>query len=239
MSELIVVRHGQASFLSDDYDKLSALGREQSRHLGRYWASQELIPTHMIVGPRRRQQETADALRETLSAASISLPELIRDDRLDEFDWDGLKRYADSTLSRQDTKVAAHKKAFESADSPVAKRREIQHYMEAIMARWVEGSFHEDGLETWAEFCSRVEVAIHAHMAETPRGSRVALFTSGGVAAVAAGRVLGLTAPKMVGLIWTLRNSATVEFLYHGDRISMSAFNSAPHLPDRADWTYR
>ena len=37
MSRLFLVRHGQASFLSDDYDRLSPLGLEQSRRLGQHW----------------------------------------------------------------------------------------------------------------------------------------------------------------------------------------------------------
>ena len=38
MSRLFVIRHGQASFLADDYDQLSPLGEEQGRALGAYWA---------------------------------------------------------------------------------------------------------------------------------------------------------------------------------------------------------
>ena len=34
MSELVLVRHGQASFFSDDYDQLSPLGELQSQTLG-------------------------------------------------------------------------------------------------------------------------------------------------------------------------------------------------------------
>lgn len=239
MSELIVVRHGQASFLSDDYDRLSELGKAQSYQLGCYWSAQDLRPTAIVVGPRRRHRETAEALLRPLREGGMELPESIRDDRLDEFDWDGLMRYANSTLSQVDTHVAAMKAAFDGAAEPQAKRRHIQHYMEAVMAKWVAGAFHEEGLETWGEFCSRVETAVRVHTANAPRGSRVVFITSGGVAAVTAGRILGLSAEKTVGLIWTLRNSALVEYLYHGDHYSLSSFNNAPHLPERAQWTYR
>ena len=37
MSVLYVVRHGQASFFTDNYDQLSPKGVEQSRLLGKYW----------------------------------------------------------------------------------------------------------------------------------------------------------------------------------------------------------
>ena len=36
MGTIYLVRHGQASFGSDDYDQLSPLGEEQSWHLGQW-----------------------------------------------------------------------------------------------------------------------------------------------------------------------------------------------------------
>ena len=36
MSQIILVRHGQASFLERDYDKLCANGEAQSGLLGKY-----------------------------------------------------------------------------------------------------------------------------------------------------------------------------------------------------------
>jgi len=38
MSEIFFVRHGQASFGSDDYDRLSPLGVRQAKILARYLA---------------------------------------------------------------------------------------------------------------------------------------------------------------------------------------------------------
>lgn len=239
MSELILVRHGQASFLSGDYDRLSELGAKQARRLGAYWAEQDLLPTRLVVGPRKRHRQTAEALAATLADAGAACPEPVWDERLDEFDWDGLFRYANSTLSANDPDVAEHKASFEAAESVDEKRRAIQHYMEAVTAHWARGTIFEEGLETWREFCSRVAVAVRVHTADAGRGSRVVLVTSGGVAAAAAGRVLGLGPEKTLGLIWTLRNGALVEFLFNGDRISLSSFNNAPHLAEQRYWTYR
>ena len=39
MSVIYLIRHGQASFGTDNYDQLSALGREQSAILGSYFAA--------------------------------------------------------------------------------------------------------------------------------------------------------------------------------------------------------
>lgn len=239
MSELIIVRHGQASFLSGNYDQLSELGVEQARRLGEFWAAQGTHTTRFVVGPRKRHRQSADAILMVLNAANLAPTEIAEDDRLDEFDWDGLFRYANSTLAERDPAIGALKHAFESAPDITAKRRTIQHYMEAVTAQWAAGTFHEDGLETWDEFRSRVHIAVTLHTRDLPSGSRVVLVTSGGVAAVSAGHVLGLDAPRTLGLIWTLRNGALVEYLFGGDRISLSSFNNAPHLTEARHWTYR
>ncbi|MFQ5527850.1 MAG: hypothetical protein ACE5GX_16530 [Thermoanaerobaculia bacterium] len=42
MSRVLLVRHGQASAGSADYDRLSELGERQSRLLGRHWAGHGL-----------------------------------------------------------------------------------------------------------------------------------------------------------------------------------------------------
>ena len=75
MSTLWVVRHGQASFFEDDYDRLSALGEEQARRLGALWAKRELKFDQVYCGPRVRHVETARLAGEQLSAAGIPWPE--------------------------------------------------------------------------------------------------------------------------------------------------------------------
>lgn len=239
MSELIIIRHGQGSFMTGNYDQLSALGEEQAHRLGACWAGLGLRVDRLVIGPRKRHQQTAEAMLGPVNAADLVPGEILHDDRLDEFDWDGLFRYANSTLSRRDPEVDALRRAFEEAPDLLGKRRTIQHYMERVMALWAQGAFFEEGLETWDAFRSRVAAAVRQHMADLPKGSRVALVTSGGVAAAWTGHILGLDAPRTQDLIWTLRNGALVEFLFGGGRISLSAFNSAPHLDERRLWTYR
>lgn len=239
MSELIIVRHGQASFLSGDYDQLSELGVEQARLLGEFWAARNLCPTHFVVGPRKRHRQTADAILAAMAAEGMAPGEIVAEQRLDEFDWDGLFRYTNSTLAARDPAIGALKHAFETAPDISTKRSTIQHYMEAVTTQWAAQAFHEEGLETWDEFRSRVDVSVQLHTQNLPRGSRVVLVTSGGVAAASAGSILGLDAARTLGLIWTLRNGALVEYLFGGGRISLGSFNNAPHLPNPAQWTYR
>jgi len=58
MGELIFVRHGQASFGAQSYDKLSPLGEEQVQLLAAHWRE-----TGEHSGALLRQRETAQILR--------------------------------------------------------------------------------------------------------------------------------------------------------------------------------
>jgi len=57
MAQLLLIRHGQASYGEVDYDRLSEKGREQACALGRHLAGAKLDA--LFAGPLRRQQETA------------------------------------------------------------------------------------------------------------------------------------------------------------------------------------
>jgi broad specificity phosphatase PhoE len=56
MGILFLVRHAQASFLEQNYDKLSALGEAQACHLGEYWARRKILFDRVCAGPRVRQE---------------------------------------------------------------------------------------------------------------------------------------------------------------------------------------
>ncbi len=64
MSVLYLIRHGQASAGSGDYDRLSSLGEDQSRALGELWAGRGLTFDRVFVGPLRRQRQTCEAVTE-------------------------------------------------------------------------------------------------------------------------------------------------------------------------------
>ena len=59
MGQLLLVRHGQASWGNEDYDVLSPLGWEQSRMLGTALGERGLSPEVVVQGGMRRHRETA------------------------------------------------------------------------------------------------------------------------------------------------------------------------------------
>jgi len=238
MSTLYLVRHAQASFLSDDYDRLSPLGHEQSKRLGAYCAGRNLRFDRAIVGPRRRHRETAERVAESYQAAGLEFPSLELMPGLDEFQADAMVTHSVGTLSNRYAHLRHLHEAFKAAEDSHTRHRGFQKFMEALTLLWAREEFDAPGLDPWPKFCSRVGAALDELCAGAASGSRIIVFTSGGPAAVAVQKALALSPEKTLELIWMLRNTALVEFLFSGPRFTLSAFNALPHLePDL--WTYR
>ena len=59
MGAIHLIRHGQASWESDDYDQLSELGYKQAGWLGQSWESSGFEPTWSVAGSLKRHAQTA------------------------------------------------------------------------------------------------------------------------------------------------------------------------------------
>src|SRR3954447_25182841 len=75
MGVLMLVRHGQASFGTDDYDVLSSRGVRQSRRAAEILAGYGVAPTTLIHGGMRRQRETAEEMLHGAPAWELPLEE--------------------------------------------------------------------------------------------------------------------------------------------------------------------
>ena len=62
MALLTLVRHGQAAFLEQNYDRLTPLGERQARLLGEYWLRTSTTFDQVYRGPAERRVDRAIAL---------------------------------------------------------------------------------------------------------------------------------------------------------------------------------
>jgi broad specificity phosphatase PhoE len=230
MSVLTLVRHGQASYLEADYDRLSPLGEEQARRLGAYWRRLGVRFDLVFSGPRRRHLRTAEI---------AGWPDPVVLDELDEYPAMELMAAVLPGLAERDPRIGALAAALAAANGGPERIRRADRLLRAVTERWAAGEVHAPGLESWDGFCDRVRRAVGVMRARAPKSSRTVAFTSGGPLAATAKIALGLTPRAALDLTWSPRNSALAEFLFSGDRFSLSSFNSLPHLDDPALWTYR
>jgi broad specificity phosphatase PhoE len=239
MARLFLVRHAQASFLQENYDELSALGETQGRLLGEYWARRNVVFDRACTGPCVRQKDTAKLICDEYGKTGLNFPAPLVLPEFDEYQGEAVLARGLPRLLETNARVRELHREFQSSAGSGERRANFQKLFEAVIAEWVRGVIPLPGVETWSEFCSRVNLGLSKILANGSRGERVAIVTSGGPIAVAMQRALNLSPQHTLQVSWMSRNSSWSEFLYAGDRFTLSAFNNHAHLDDAAMLTYR
>jgi broad specificity phosphatase PhoE len=239
MSILTLVRHAQASYMSDDYDRLSPLGEQQARKLGQFWARHGLIFQQVFHGPAQRHIRTMEIAAEEVTRAGLpwSAPEAIRE--LDEFDGYQMMKTIVPILIERDEQVRRLHDDFRTNQESAEAGRLLQKLFEEAARHWCAGEFHVAEVESWSQFRARITHAINRIRALTPKSTSTVVFTSGGPIAATLAEVLCLPPHKAIEFVWLSRNCSWSEFVFSGDRFSVSAYNSFPHLDSRSLLTYR
>jgi len=210
MAELVLVRHAQAAFGTDDYDRLTELGHRQARWLGEYFAERAIAFDRVVTGSLRRHKET-------LAGIAEALPELPAADIRP-----GLNEY------QADVLLAAHLagRGLPPLEHAGDRRGHFRVLREALYA-WVDGTLEADAHPAFAEFEAGVRQALEAarHGAE-----RVLVVSSGGPISSAIGAVLGVAPRTVVDLNLQTRNTGLSELRAGVRRSHCVSFNAVPHL---------
>ena len=239
MSLLTMVRHGQASYMSADYDKLSPMGEEQAVKLGQFWVRHEWTFDRVFHGPAKRHIRTMELAGAQVKDAGLPWPKPELLTAFDEFDAYSMMKLMVPQLVEVDDEVRARNQAFvDHQDSPEAGRL-LQLLFEAVAHHWCTDKFATPGVETWSQFRERITAAVMQLRSSAPRSSHTAVFTSAGPIAATVASALDLRPNKSIEFVWLSRNCSYSEFLMSGDRFSLSSFNSFPHLDDKRYLTYR
>lgn len=239
MSRLFLVRHGQASFLERNYDKLSAKGEEQSRILGTYWAGLKVCFDHVYSGPRVRQRETARIVGEAYKAAGLLWPEPVVLEAFDEFRAEAVMERCLPELVETDSDIRKMHQAFQGARTRPEQFKTFQQMFEVVIGRWADGKLPLEGIEPWADFSLRVQHGLAQLSANGSRGQQIVIFSSGGPVGVAMQRALDLSTEATLKAAWMVRNCAYSEFLFSVGRFTLSSYNATPHFTDPEFLTHR
>lgn len=236
MSTLFLVRHGQASFKSDNYDQLSPLGETQARILGHHWATFSMKFDRVYVGPLQRHRQTHEAIVSAYQENGLHLPEPESLPELDEHPGVEIMKHALPKLAQEDPVIKA------AIDIPeTSEAEEYKRYMktfERVMQLWVRNELNVNGFQSWASFQAQAQQALEKIMAANSGGKTVVAITSTGPIAVAVGGALNLENEQILDLSWNVRNASYAEFKFSGKRLSLSTFNAASHFQQAELLTY-
>ena len=241
VTTLVLVRHGQASYLEgDSYDRLSPLGERQARLLGAYWGRLGVRFDAVYSGPAERHRRTAEIAAAAAAEHGLGWPEIRILEEFDEFPGEEIMRKLGPLLLERHAHIRDMFAAFENARDKQERKRTLDRLFYEVALRWVDGEVSSPEVESWTEFYARVEKAVEEALRAVQPGGRVVVFTSGGPTAVAASLALDIPARKTLELAFSPRNASFTEFFVTRGSLRLSAFNCYPHLDGRRELlTYR
>jgi broad specificity phosphatase PhoE len=211
MGRVHLVRHGQASLGSEDYDRLSERGAQQCRALGEFWHARSHRFGAVMRGSLKRHRQSLEAV----SSALPNLPEATVWPTLDEYDSEAL--IASVTTA---SAVGVHDEE--------SVRRHFRWLREALVA-WIAGRTNPEGMPSFAEFSAGVSEALrHAHT--VARDADVLVISSGGPISTALMQVLGAPPERLIALNMRMRNSAISTLVSTASGFELEGYNALPHL---------
>ena len=224
MSMIYMIRHGQASFGKDDYDRLSPLGKSQARILAQHLLNTGFHPHAVYSGTMARQTATAQEVLSAYRVAHRNVPDLEMLSGFNEYDTAAIVTALFPHMAKDDPSLNDElPKMYTSSLS-------FKRVFEGAMLRWVTGEFDTPEIETWEALKARVAGSLRLIMERHGRGSAIAVFTSGGAIAASLAHVLGISGEHAIRLNWQLVNSSVSRFMYNEKRITLAGFNTITHL---------
>jgi len=228
MSQLILVRHGQAGQDPQHYDQLSALGEIQAQRLADYWLSHEQHFDFVCCGTLVRQRRTLETVEERFRQNSRPLPQRAEWAELDEYRFDALLTGLKAIAPQAPTLVALE-------EMPSDRRRWIPALRTALLA-WSDGQLDDVVPEPYGQFRERVERMSTKLAAAAQTASRLLVISSGGVISAFVQSALRAPPQAAVDLNLALMNCAASQLrLDSSGNWRLQSFNAMAHLSAPAD----
>jgi broad specificity phosphatase PhoE len=231
-----MVRHGQASFGEENYDRLSPKGSEQSRLLADFFLKTGLTFDALYSGAIDRQRQTVREIISLYDESGLGMPEPKVMTEFDEYDSKAIVTSEIDGLIAEDQTIAL------DLDHMYTDKKAFQRVFEKVMLRWVMGRYDKPGVETWAEVQRRVRAGFVRVMEENGRNKLILVIASGGTISAAVQFALGISDAETIQLSWQIVNTSVTRFMYNNQRITLQSFNTFSHLEltERSDLiTYR
>lgn len=220
MATIYLFRHGQASFGSDDYDKLSPLGERQATLLGEYLRECGITLDAAYSGNLLRQRQTAElAIASQAEQVSHHI-----DPRFNEINNDEHLEYL------LDPAMEANPGLRAIVDRGLSSSKDYQKVIDAVFNYWVSPQCDEPRIQSWADYSGKARAAMQELMAKEGAGKTVGVFTSGGTIATLVAQVLGLTGEQTYQFYEPIFNCSVTQIFYSGSRASLSYFNDRSWL---------
>jgi broad specificity phosphatase PhoE len=212
MATLYLVRHGQASFKAENYDRLSELGYRQSGWLGEYFAERGIRFSRAVCGTLERQRATARAVPRAMGQA------------IQAEEHAGWNEYPSDAIYR------AHLGGDWAKARAKDDVRAFYRALKAGLAAWSEDRLPGPLPDTWTSFGERIGAAMRAACAGLPEDACVLAASSGGAIGRGVADLLQAPAQTAIELNLQFRNAGFCEIFFSPRSTRLVSFNAIPHL---------
>ena len=224
MAALYLIRHGQASFGTHDYDRLSSLGVRQAQWAGQYLRAIAGRAVRIVSGSLVRHRDTAAEIARCQAVVRVETVPIQIDERLNELDLEALIAQLVSSLQDVDGTLAT------LVSEASTSRSSYQKLVKRVFVHWQTLSEPMHPLECWSTFSSRVSAALADLISTSRPGETTIVVTSGGVIAALVQQVLALPPQSAYGLLEVQMNCSITSLLHDRQRVSLSSFNESAYL---------
>lgn len=231
MTTIYLIRHGQASFGTNNYDQLSEKGYQQAQHLGQYLTQLLDHTPYIVTGSMQRHQQTAQNALQNFENFNMQ-----QNAAWNEFDHEQVFAQYDPNFLNPE-----HLKAQIEQYGDI--RLYLEHIFEGAIEQWTSGKYDEKYRESWLDFKHRVEVNALKQLCkeiEVHQPQSALAFTSGGVISVITGQLLGLSVQQTFALNWSIANTSMTVLQFKNGKLQLMSFNEYHYLqamnPELLTW---
>lgn len=229
MGKIHLIRHAQASYLSDNYDQLSDLGIDQSKDLGLHFLDKAVTFDKVFIGPLFRHRQTHDF--------ALSKYNFYKGEEQNPIILEGLTEHlAPETLrtmlpSLRKTDPFIKEVSGKIEANPSLKRTHSLIIFDYFIKKWASGEFVDPNIQSWSAFKVIVENTRKQIIQSMDKGQKVAIFTSGGTIAAMLSSILEIHSGTVAGSINSvIKNTSVHTVLVSQNRLSLESFNDVSHL---------
>jgi broad specificity phosphatase PhoE len=218
MARLYLVRHAQASFGAENYDKLSELGLKQSTYIPSHFSDDPTVSRILYRGDMFRHKETAD------------------------YSFTGLNAVIDAGLNEFDhmNVLAVHQPAIHDREKMTAivmdqkdPKAFIEDEFKTAMMKWMNEEGTTSYNETFKHFKERVTDVMQSIIATArkEKHKEVIAVTSGGVISLYMTLLNEMPLTRMIELNQHIANTSVTALLFNDRKTTLSYYNNFSHLP--------
>ena len=215
MPEIYFIRHGQASFGSENYDNLSNLGKRQSKIVGSYFKKIDLTFDRIISGTLNRQLQTCNHIIKEISFSNDPEKTIL----LNEYN---VRSVLLGYVGNRD--LTKEEKFDEKIHFILLKK--------AITA-WSKNKIKLAKADTWVNFQKRgLDVLNNVSKFNN---KRTLVISSAGTISMIIAQILELPERQFVNFHLQLYNTGFSKVIFDKNGAYLSLFNSVAHLENIGD----